>query len=118
MRVMGQFDAVICPPSTDTHQDHQTVHQEAVRVFRNAPLLLGWDSPQNERTATRDVFIELDEGHLGRKLKAFACYRSQRARIHTGPDMWRSLARVRGLRCRAETGLAEAFELLNMRIAL
>lgn len=109
-------DVVICPSSTDTHQDHEVVYAEARRAFRNANLVLGWDAVNNDRGGTRNVFQIVEQRHLDAKLKAYECYVSQQSRAHTNGELWKALAVVRGKQCRSETGYAEAFELIGMRL--
>lgn len=103
-------DVVLCPSSADGHQDHQVINQEARRAFRNVPLLLGYESPCNQREAKTDVFVELAGLNLLSKVKAMRCYESQDERKHWG-DLWEPLAYTRGRQCR--TQYAEAFELLG-----
>ncbi len=104
---------VLCPSSTDIHQDHQVIHQEAMRAFRNVPLLLGYECPGNQRESKVNVFVELQPEHLAKKIEAWNCYKSQHHRTIVD---WEALAKVRGGQCRCESGLAEGYELLSMRI--
>ena len=104
-------DVVLCPSSTDLHQDHRVIHQEAMRAFRNAPLLLGYECPGNQRESKVNVFVEMSKQQLQLKLCAWDCYKSQH---HRQIVDWGALARVRGDQCRC--GLAEGYELLSMRI--
>lgn len=115
VRELEEFkpDMVLCPSSTDLHQDHAVVYEEAMRIFRNARLLLGYECPANQRVSRVNVFVELTEEHLATKLKAEACYESQQHRLTIGLT---NLASVRGMQCRCESGLAEGYELLSMRI--
>lgn len=108
-------DVVICPSSTDCHQDHAVVHRECMRAFRNAGTLLGWESPNNQRSGRLDYFIQVTREHLTEKLIAHGCYKSQQFRTHLDRELWSSLAIVRGRQCRSDTGLAEAFETLGVR---
>jgi LmbE family N-acetylglucosaminyl deacetylase len=107
---------VICPSSTDLHQDHRTVYEEAMRAFRNAPLLLGWEHPSNQRESRVNYFVELTEADVDAKVEAWKCYKSQQHRTWFDEDLIRSLAIVRGRQCRSSTGLAEGYELLSCRV--
>lgn len=103
-------DIVIGPSSTDWHQDHKLVYKQVMRAFRNVPWVLGWESPNNQRTAVTDVFVRLDEADLEAKLDVWRIYKTQHHREHFDAALIRSLAVVRGKQCRSDTGLAEAFE--------
>lgn len=107
---------VCCPSSTDCHQDHQIVHQEAMRAFRNAPLLLGWESPNNQREARVNLFVALTQDHLNDKVVAWSCYETQMHRTYHDEALVRSLAVVRGRQCRCASGLAEGYEHLSGRL--
>lgn len=104
---------VCCPSSTDSHQDHRVVHEEAVRAFRNCSLLIGWESPNNQRVSRVDTFAELEQGHIEDKVCAWKCYETQHHRTHHDEAFVRSLAIVRGRQCRCPSGLAEGYEHLS-----
>jgi len=104
---------VICPSSTDLHQDHQVIYAEVMRAFRNSPLVLGWESPNNQRVAKINYFAKLDASDLARKISAFSCYESQRHRDYFDDDFISALAVVRGKQCRCESGFAEGYEVLS-----
>lgn len=107
-------NVVICPSSTDVHQDHITVYEECMRAFRNVHLLLGWESPNNQRTTHTNFFVSMTEKALEKKLEVYNCYESQKFREHFDSDLFKSLAVVRGRQSRSPTGLAEAYEVLNV----
>jgi LmbE family N-acetylglucosaminyl deacetylase len=104
---------VLCPSSTDGHQDHRVVYLEAMRAFRNAPRLLGWESPNNQRTARIDTFVQLEASHLEDKVLAWRQYETQHHRDYFDEGMLRQLAGVRGKQCRCASRLAEGFEHLS-----
>lgn len=117
LRVKYRPTIVISPSSSDFHQDHCTVFANALRAFRNVPLLLGWESPNNERMRPlANAFIEITAAQLDAKVNAWLIYKSQHHRDHFNADLIRSLATVRGKQCRCNSGLAEAFELLSMGV--
>jgi LmbE family N-acetylglucosaminyl deacetylase len=107
-------DLVVCPSSTDVHQDHHVVYREAMRAFRNAPVILGWESPNNQKDARITTHVTLTAGDLAEKIAAFTCYETQHHRTWFDREMIRSMATVRGRQCRCESGLAEGYELLGM----
>jgi len=104
---------VICPSSTDLHQDHQVIYAEVMRAFRNSALVLGWESPNNQRLARVNSFVKLDASDLARKIAAFSCYESQRHRDYFDDDFISALAVVRGKQCRCASGFAEGYEVLS-----
>jgi LmbE family N-acetylglucosaminyl deacetylase len=104
---------VLCPSATDLHQDHGQVYAEAMRSVRNAPKLLGWESPNNQREARIDSFVELRPSDLEDKVRAWKCYETQLHRDYFNEDMLRQMAGMRGKQCRCETRLAEGFQHLS-----
>lgn len=106
-----QPDLVIVPGSTDIHQDHQVIHQEALRAFKKSSIL-GYELPWNQHQFNSNFFIRLNPEHIERKIKALGCYESQGHRDYMQDDFIRSLARVRGVQCNA--AFAEAFEVARI----
>ncbi len=110
-------DVVVCPASSDVHQDHRVIYNEALHIFRNCRLVLGWESPNNERGSfDARIFVELSPFDVARKRDAWRCYRSQRARSYYDAEVIDAMATVRGAQCRAESTFAEAYELISMTI--
>jgi LmbE family N-acetylglucosaminyl deacetylase len=107
---------VLCPSSTDRHQDHRVVYEEACRAFKNTAIVLGWESPHNSKESTTNVFVEIERQALEQKIAAWGHYESQQFRTQVTPEYIRSLATVRGKQRNSSTGYAEAFELINLRI--
>jgi LmbE family N-acetylglucosaminyl deacetylase len=107
---------VVCPSSTDLHQDHRVVHEHAMRAFRHVPKLVGWDFPNNERENQVKGFKEIAAGALEKKVEAWRCYQSQHHRTWFDEALIRSLAVVRGRQFRTRTGLAEGYEVLSCQI--
>ena len=107
------WDLVLCPSSTDIHQDHQVVHQEAVRAFRRDTNLLAYELPWNTRGFNPTYFVELQEKHIQGKLRMLSEYRSQIElnRLYFEHERVRGQARGRGLQIKKE--YAEAFEVIN-----
>jgi len=104
-------DLVFMPSTMDTHQDHQTISQEALRAFKMSSTLLGYEQPWNHITFSTTSFIRLDESQLKNKINALSCYKSQADRVYFKEDFIRSLARVRGSQISSE--FAEAFEVVR-----
>ncbi|MEM1056364.1 MAG: PIG-L deacetylase family protein [Bacteroidota bacterium] len=108
-------DLVLLPSSTDSHQDHATVHREGVRAFKHATLL-GYELPQNEAAFRSAAFVHLNEAHLATKVHALQAYESQGFRPYSSEAFIRSLATVRGVQAGAT--YAEAFEPVRLVMGL
>lgn len=74
---------VITHQSTDTNQDHQLVHDEVKRVFRDTPIICGCFPFNDLPAADRRLFVRLDGKQAGQKVLALRAYTSQRA-LHRG----------------------------------
>ncbi len=106
-----QPDLIFLPSSSDIHQDHQVVHTEALRAFKNSSLL-GYELPWNHSQFNSTFFINTSEEDLTKKVEALKCYHSQSHRNYMQEDFSRSLAKVRGVQCNSE--YVEAFEVYKM----
>jgi len=108
-------DMVFVPASTDVHQDHQVVHAEALRAFRDVTLW-GYELPWNHLIFSTQGFVTLSAADLARKWEALRCYKSQIGlkRRYFHHNVIESLARIRGLQIGVE--FAEAFEIIRTRI--
>lgn len=89
-------DLVLCPTLSDTHQDHQTVAQEAFRAFKYTTLW-GYELPWNMTNFQSECFVELQEHHLQAKIDSFLTYKTQSRKRYYDADYLRSLARTRGV---------------------
>ena len=106
-------DLVFIPASTDLHQDHQTIHNEAKRAFKHTKTL-GYEQPWNNITMTTTLFSKLEERHVALKVKALLEYRSQRGRPYHNESFLRALAITRGVQAGGD--FAEAFEVVRWLI--
>ena len=108
-------DLVLMPSPNDVHQDHQVTHAEGVRAFKDLSIL-AYELPWNHIHFAAQAFVIVEPRHLDRKWEALQQYQSQLqlARPYFSRDFIESWARVRGVQVRAP--LAEAFEVLRMRI--
>jgi LmbE family N-acetylglucosaminyl deacetylase len=107
-------DTVLLPSGHDVHQDHQVVHIEGLRAFRDASIL-GYELPRNHITFSTHAFCTLEERHLDLKWAAMQCYKSQITldRSYFSRELIDGLARVRGLQ--VDTDWAEAFQAYRVR---
>ena len=104
-------DMVIIPSSSDNHQDHQVIHTEALRAFKNCSLL-GYELPWNHSSFRSTYFVPVTSAAIEKKVNAIKAYQSQSHRNYMNEDFIRSLARVRGVQCNSE--YAEAFEVYKL----
>lgn len=100
-------DLVLLPAASDIHQDHQVIHHEGMRAFKNVTFA-GYELPWNNYSFHTNFFIRLSEKELNKKVEALKAYQSQSHRNYMQEDFIRSLARVRGVQANSE--YAEAFE--------
>ncbi len=103
-------DLVFVPVSTDIHQDHQTIHNEAKRAFRQCNML-GYELPWNNIVITTNFFVRLEEKHVHTKAEAVMAFKSQAERNYCNEKFIKSLAITRGTQIGCT--YAEAFELIK-----
>lgn len=108
-------DVVFTHSSFDTNQDHVTVNEETVRVFKKHASIYGYEFPNNNLKFNYDMFIKLKSNHIEKKIKALACYKSQHKKeTHNYMDKSYilALAKVRGQQ--VMTDFAECFEVIRV----
>lgn len=103
-------EMVLTPSSYDTHQDHATVREEALRAFKMCTIL-GYEQPWNNITFNTSSFIPLEDRHITKKIDALASYKTQAGRKYLNEAFIRGLATTRGTQI--ETEYAEAFEVIR-----
>lgn len=108
-------EAVFIPSGNDLHQDHQVIHSEGLRAYKDMTIL-GYELPWNHVTFSAQAFITLHSRHIEKKCEVLSAYRSQAdlGRLYLSKDFILGLAKVRGAQVRAE--YAEAFELERLRL--
>lgn len=85
----GIPDVVFCPASFDVHQDHQVIHNEAVRAFKNKCTILGYAHSWNViNKSDYRMKVVLSKEELDTKLKAMDCYKSQKDREYFKDRSW------------------------------
>ena len=104
-------DMVLLPAASDVHQDHQVIHQEGLRAFKNTTFA-GYELPWNNYSFRTNFFMRLSENDINKKVEALQSYQSQSHRNYMQQDFIRSLAKVRGVQCNSD--YAEAFELYKV----
>ena len=104
-------DIVFCPSSHDVHQDHQVIHREALRAFKNKTLL-GYEFMWNNYNFSSSLFMKLSKKNIDKKIQAINAYKSQTKRLYTKDELILGQANFRGLQI--STDYAEAFEAIRV----
>lgn len=101
-------DIVLSPSKKDAHQDHRLLGDLIPTVFRDH-LVLQYEIPKWDGDLGRpSAYVPLTEDLMRRKVELLDTYfRSQRGRGWFDEEVFRGLARLRGMECRAP--YAEAF---------
>ena len=108
-------DLVLCPCSSDTHQDHATIRQEAFRAFKHTASIWGYESPWNtdpNLPFAPNIYSRVDPAHFKRKWHALQAYESQAFREYMNEEFVLSMLALRG--AEAGVGIAEAFEAIRI----
>ena len=110
-------DLVLCPASTNHHQDHQVVTNETLRAFGRHCSILGYELPYSDSNFRPDLYVGLTKRMLSAKLAAVKCYSSQCHRSYMLPTSVISLGSMRGIQSGPDWDFAEAFEVLRWIVA-
>jgi len=74
-----KYELIVTHCSFDTHQDHQVVHEECKRVFKDASIL-GYFEPKNNYSEKADFYHIVDEGTVNVCCDLLYVYKSQLAK--------------------------------------
>jgi LmbE family N-acetylglucosaminyl deacetylase len=109
-----QPEVVLVTASADIHQDHQVLHKETVRAFKDITLW-GYELPWNSVNFCAQAFVILNQEHIDLKWAALQAYESQMelGRPYFNKEFIQGLARVRGVQVR--TQYAEVFEVVRVK---
>jgi len=100
-------EMVLLPAVSDIHQDHQVIHQEGMRAFKNTTFA-GYELPWNNYRFHTNFFVRISDHDLDKKIQSLKTYDSQSQKNYMKEEFVRSLATVRGIQ--ANSKYAEAFE--------
>ena len=113
-----EIDMVFTPPVNDIHQDHITLAEEVLRLFREKTVF-GYEVIRSGYNFKPQLHVKLTDEIVERKIKAAQCYKSQWSTTKSGgyyfsKDVMKGLMRSRG----AQFGLeyAEAFEVYHLKL--
>jgi LmbE family N-acetylglucosaminyl deacetylase len=103
-------DLILTHRREDLHQDHRVTRELVGNTFRSH-LVLEFEIPKYDADlASPNVYVELTAAVAREKAERLtAVFASQRRRDWFTPDVFLSLARLRGVECRAAEGYAEGF---------
>ena len=112
VKLRGELDPelVMVHSTTDTHQDHETLSQEAFRAFKKTSIL-GYEIPHNYRISAPSYFNPLDEDDIEAKIAALQAYESQLWRVGDLRPLLLGQAALRGVQINVR--YAEAFEVIR-----
>jgi LmbE family N-acetylglucosaminyl deacetylase len=101
----------------DSHQDHEVIREEVVRIFKNRTAIMFSTHWWNDtRGRLKNFFVGLTEGQAKDKVAALHCYESQ---IVAGRDYFDPayiLAAMKVVAMYTDKPYAEAFELFRLSI--
>jgi LmbE family N-acetylglucosaminyl deacetylase len=103
-------DVVLTHQLEDRHQDHRLLSELTWQIWRNH-FILEYEIPKYEGDLVKsNVFVPLSRALAGRKVKhLLRHFGSQRSKDWFSAETFFGLMRLRGIQCRAESGLAEGF---------
>lgn len=90
-------DLVLIPFIEDPHQDHSTIAQAAVRIFRRHESILQYEILRHgSHTFTPSLFVDISD-FIDKKLKVLEFYKTQiNQKAYFDKESYKSLARTRG----------------------
>ena len=104
-------DVVFTHSPSDIHQDHYTIYEETLRVFRNVSIL-GYEVIRSCIGFNPNFYIEISQKELQNKTEILNLYETQKDMYYMRGDVIDAKAKVRG----SDIGkpLAEAFEVIRL----
>ena len=103
-------DIILCPWTGDAHQDHRTVAALTANTFRDH-LVLQYEIVKYDGDLGRpSVYVPVSRDQADSKVESlFECFPSQVTRDWFTSETFMGIMRIRGIECKAPSGLAEAF---------
>jgi LmbE family N-acetylglucosaminyl deacetylase len=103
-----QIALIFAPNRSDRHQDHRTVSRCAYRAFRDHLILEYEITSYDGELIHPNVYVAIEEELIRKKTELLMqCYPSRACHLWWDPEVFHSLARVRGVQ--SNTRYAEAF---------
>ena len=104
-------DMVFVHSNSDLHQDHGTVTQESLRVFRGTSLF-GYDVIRSSYGFFPTFLIEVNESDVEKKIEALSAYKTYKDIYYFAPELTRAIMVRNG--AIAEKKYAEGFDILRI----
>lgn len=104
-------DIVFIPSTTDVHQDHKVITEEAIRAFKESTVL-GYNQPWNQTFITTNYFVPIESNETEAKLSALSQYHSRLHLPYFDKEYQLSILRGNGMKIR--TNESEAFETIRV----
>ena len=103
-------DVIITHSMSDLHQDHRFVCEITRQVLRDG-LILEMEIPKYDGDLGQpNLYFPVSQHAVDRKVSTLMrCYPSQRNKYWFKEDTFLATLRMRGLECKAKSGMAEAF---------
>lgn len=110
-------DLIFTHTRSDAHQDHRFACELTWNTWRDA-LILEYEVPKWDGDLGRpNAYVPLTAEQLERKIQRLQdVYGSQRSKDWFDEEVFRGLARLRGMECRAPERYAEAFHARKLRL--
>lgn len=110
LKALGSPDLVLTHYRDDRHQDHRLVSELTWNTWRNH-LVLEYEVPKYDGDfGSPNFFAPLSAATLDRKIALLLqAFPTQVEKPWFTPDLFRAVARIRGMECAAPEGLAEGF---------
>jgi len=103
-------DLILTHTRDDRHQDHRVVSELTWNTWRNH-LILEFEIPKYDGDfGVPNAFVPLSSATLEKKIElVMNAFPTQAGKSWFTADLFRAVARIRGMECQAEDRLAEAF---------
>lgn len=111
-------DVIFTHSRYDAHQDHRELNALTTNVFRDH-FVLEYEIPKWDGDITeRNAYVPLPPGVIDRKIDLLMeHFATQRSKDWFHADVFRGIARMRGMECRSPSLFAEAFTVRKMALA-
>lgn len=118
LRERVEPDVIFTHSRRDAHQDHRELNKLTMNIFRDH-FVLEYEIPKWDGDITeRNAYVPLLPGVIDRKIDLLMeHFATQRSKDWFHEDVFRGLARMRGMECRSPSLFAEAFTVRKMALA-
>lgn len=117
LRERAEPDVIFTHSRFDAHQDHQELNKLTTNVFRDH-FVLEYEIPKWDGDfVERNTYVPLLPGMIERKIELLMeHFSTQRSKDWFHEDVFRGVARVRGMECRSPSLFAEAFTVRKLAL--